>query len=145
MRAHPLGFSVDQLGDEGLRIRVSGDALVIRLDFERPLPGGGWDIRLNEDTLPQLVVNRAMGQVDQVTQQNAAMVEQSTAASQTLRRDATRLSDLVANFRLSAGAAQKAQRAPTPQPERSIRTPRHAAQGNAALAVEQLENDWRDF
>ncbi len=43
-------------------------------------------------------VNTAVNQMDQVTQQNAAMVEESTAASQNLARDAEHLSRLVDQF-----------------------------------------------
>lgn len=43
-------------------------------------------------------INRAMNQMDQVTQQNAAMVEESTAASHELKREATELTELTARF-----------------------------------------------
>ncbi|MBF9031698.1 HAMP domain-containing protein [Rhodobacterales bacterium HKCCE3408] len=45
-------------------------------------------------------INTGVTQLDQVTQQNAAMVEESTAASLQLRNDADRLADSVARFRL---------------------------------------------
>lgn len=45
-------------------------------------------------------VNTAVNQMDQVTQSNAAMVEQSTAAVDALSGEAIRLSELVAQFRL---------------------------------------------
>jgi methyl-accepting chemotaxis protein len=45
-------------------------------------------------------VNSAMHQMDQVTQQNAAMVEETTAASVTLATEAERLRDLVGQFEL---------------------------------------------
>ncbi|KPH06470.1 methyl-accepting chemotaxis protein (plasmid) [Rhizobium acidisoli] len=45
-------------------------------------------------------VNSAMHQLDQVTQQNAAMVEETTAASVTLAGEAERLRDLVTQFEL---------------------------------------------
>ncbi|MFO1325779.1 MAG: methyl-accepting chemotaxis protein [Rubrivivax sp.] len=45
-------------------------------------------------------VNDAVSQLDQMTQQNAALVEQSAAAAQSLRDQASRLSDAVASFRL---------------------------------------------
>ncbi|MFN3208586.1 MAG: methyl-accepting chemotaxis protein [Roseovarius sp.] len=44
-------------------------------------------------------INSAVGQLDTVTQQNAAMVEQSTAVSQVLARDARDLSHQMAMFR----------------------------------------------
>ncbi|RFB88872.1 chemotaxis protein [Rhizobium leguminosarum bv. trifolii] len=45
-------------------------------------------------------VNAAMHQLDQVTQQNAAMVEETTAASVTLASEAERLRELVTQFEL---------------------------------------------
>lgn len=43
-------------------------------------------------------INTGIAQLDSVTQQNAAMVEESTAASRLLNSDATTLSDLVSHF-----------------------------------------------
>jgi methyl-accepting chemotaxis protein len=45
-------------------------------------------------------VSDAVQQLDQVTQQNAALVEESAAAADSLRHLASRLSDVVAGFRL---------------------------------------------
>ncbi len=47
-------------------------------------------------------VNIAVNQMDQVTQQNAAMVEESTAASHSLSREADNLTELMAQFRVGA-------------------------------------------
>jgi methyl-accepting chemotaxis protein len=49
-------------------------------------------------------VNRAVGDLDQMTQQNAALVEQSAAAAASLQEQAQKLAGLVATFRLSAAA-----------------------------------------
>ena len=48
-------------------------------------------------------VNIAVNQMDQVTQQNAAMVEESTAASHSLSREADNLTELMAQFRVGGG------------------------------------------
>ena len=45
-------------------------------------------------------VNTAINEMDRVTQQNAAMVEQSTAASHMLAEQSRDLSTLVARFKL---------------------------------------------
>lgn len=45
-------------------------------------------------------INLAVNQMDQATQQNAAMVEESTAACQNLTNDAAQLASLVARFEL---------------------------------------------
>jgi methyl-accepting chemotaxis protein len=50
-------------------------------------------------------VNTAVATMDQVTQQNAAMVEQSSAASQSLRMEAERLAELIAQFRTEPEAS----------------------------------------
>ena len=49
-------------------------------------------------------IKAAVGQMDQVTQKNAAMAEQSTKAGQDLAREADRLAKLVARFRIVPGA-----------------------------------------
>jgi methyl-accepting chemotaxis protein len=50
-------------------------------------------------------VNTAMNHMDQMTQQNAAMVEESTAASRSLATDAGDLKSLVGQFQAGNGAA----------------------------------------
>ncbi|MCZ8179253.1 MAG: HAMP domain-containing methyl-accepting chemotaxis protein [Rhizobium sp.] len=84
-------------------------------------------------------VNTAVNQMDQTTQQNAAMVEQSTAASAALAQEALRLRSLVSQFTLSgrAAAAPVDARAQAHQ-SAARRIP--MAQGN--LAVKQ---EWSEF
>jgi methyl-accepting chemotaxis protein len=60
-------------------------------------------------------VNTAVNQMDQVTQQNAAMVEQSTAASHNLASTADGLAELVAQFRIGAVAGHRQQAPSAPQ------------------------------
>ncbi|MDB5849540.1 MAG: hypothetical protein JWP29_3292 [Rhodoferax sp.] len=50
-------------------------------------------------------VNATVTQLEQMTQQNAALVEQSAAAADSLESQALHLSRLMGNFRLEAGAA----------------------------------------
>ncbi|PZP30411.1 MAG: methyl-accepting chemotaxis protein [Roseateles depolymerans] len=49
-------------------------------------------------------VGTAVAQLDTMTQQNAALVEESAAAAESLREQATRLTEVVARFRLPASA-----------------------------------------
>jgi methyl-accepting chemotaxis protein len=49
-------------------------------------------------------VNNAINQMDQVTQQNAAMVEESTAASHSLAQETAELARLTARFQIDDGA-----------------------------------------
>ena len=50
-------------------------------------------------------VNDAVTNLDQMTQQNAALVEQSAAAAQSLRDQADQLTQVVATFKISEGGA----------------------------------------
>ena len=51
-------------------------------------------------------VNTAVNQMDQVTQQNAAMVEEANAASATLANESARLRDLISQFQLGGTSMQ---------------------------------------
>ncbi len=57
-------------------------------------------------------INTGVSQLDQVTQHNAAMVEETTAASQVLRNDAAQLARVVAVFKTNS-----AQHQVTPEPQ----------------------------
>ena len=52
-------------------------------------------------------VNGAIGQLDQMTQQNAALVEQSAAAAESLREQASRLEQAVSVFKLAKTSAPR--------------------------------------
>jgi methyl-accepting chemotaxis protein len=96
-----------------------------------------------------------MNQMDQVTQQNAAMVEETTASSVTLAEEAQTLKTLVARFRTSYGtqdnagalrAAAQQMRAPAPARRASpapapVRKPRPQTHGANALA----QDAWEEF
>jgi len=51
-------------------------------------------------------VNSSVGQLDQMTQQNAALVEESAAAAESLREQAAKLAGLVSKFRLQGGGME---------------------------------------
>jgi methyl-accepting chemotaxis protein len=69
-------------------------------------------------------VNQAIIQMDNTTQQNAALVEQAAAAAQSLQEQAANLSNVVSVFRLNQGDHQQTMKrvAKMPLPAR-IRTP----------------------
>jgi len=56
-------------------------------------------------------VNGAVGRMDQMTQQNAAMVEEATAATQDLSAQTDALRDLLQQFRIEADRQHMASRA----------------------------------
>ncbi|MDI7864917.1 methyl-accepting chemotaxis protein [Rhizobiaceae bacterium n13] len=55
-------------------------------------------------------ISTSVNHMDQMTQQNAAMVEETTAASQTLAAESRQLHQLLGNFRLDGQAGHAAQR-----------------------------------
>jgi methyl-accepting chemotaxis protein len=55
-------------------------------------------------------VNTALYQMDQVTQQNAAMVEETTVAAQTLSRETEELAQLIGTFQIGQAAAKRTQK-----------------------------------
>ncbi|MEI4470636.1 methyl-accepting chemotaxis protein [Frigidibacter sp. MR17.24] len=61
-------------------------------------------------------INTAVNQLDQVTQQNAAMFEETTAASHSLNREAETLTSTMAQFSTGRGVAPPAARSPAPAP-----------------------------
>ncbi len=99
-------------------------------------------------------VNTAVNQMDQVTQQNAAMVEESTAASRALAQETGELGRLIGGFRLGDDAPE-ARHAPAPVarlPRRpaSAHAPmpalRTAGRGGAARApAPAADADWAEF
>ncbi|MBG6081697.1 methyl-accepting chemotaxis protein [Rubrivivax gelatinosus] len=102
-------------------------------------------------------VGDAVGQLDQVTQQNAALVEESAAAAESLRIQAARLTELVGVFKLDAASAAAATAVAAPRPAAPPRTPppvvsaasrRKAAP--AAVPAERIPapagaDDWTSF
>jgi methyl-accepting chemotaxis protein len=93
-------------------------------------------------------INQAITQMDGMTQQNAALVEQAAAASQAMRDQAARLTDAVAVFRLDAGAAAAAVApAPAPASVRAsvVRLNKPAAQAARPAQPVTAESDWAEF
>ncbi len=100
-------------------------------------------------------INSAMNQMDQVTQQNAAMVEETTAASVALNDEAQTLRALVARFRISGqGQNAAAVLRATAQQMRAPAPARHAAPAAAPARKAQPQvhgatalarDDWEEF
>jgi methyl-accepting chemotaxis protein len=61
-------------------------------------------------------INAAVSQLDQATQQNAALVEQTAAAAESMRMQSAKLSEAVAAFRVDLGAAAAPRSEPRPAP-----------------------------
>ncbi|TNC51990.1 methyl-accepting chemotaxis protein [Rubellimicrobium rubrum] len=88
-------------------------------------------------------INIAITQLDQVTQQNAAMVEESTTASHALSQDAAHLGEVVGRFRI-AEADIKATASPTATTAQMDLAPR-APSRPVRLAVGASDGGWQEF
>jgi methyl-accepting chemotaxis protein len=90
-------------------------------------------------------INVGVNQLDQVTQQNAAMVEQSTAASRSLHQEAKQLTEVVSRFRLLDAAPHVEEAAPivqkAPPSRRATKLPRLEATSGRPAA----DAGWDEF
>jgi methyl-accepting chemotaxis protein len=95
-------------------------------------------------------VNKAVMQMDQTTQQNAALVEEASAASQAIVEQAQALSAMVAVYNVGAEAANVRRTSAKPRTVSAPRTPRAAArQANVeSVPTRKVANDsaeWNEF
>ena len=93
-------------------------------------------------------VNTAVVGMDQMTQQNAAMVEQSTAASNHLLKEADELARLISQFELAGTKGTPKVAAASRNSGGTATAPRLKVVGNAALKPArqaQAQADWREF
>ena len=88
-------------------------------------------------------VNGTVGEMDRMTQQNAAMVEQSTAASRSLADEANELTALVSRFATGNGGAAMPPVAARPM----AAAPAPHIHGNLAVKPAPVEDfdDWSEF
>ncbi len=87
-------------------------------------------------------VNSSVNDMDKMTQQNAAMVEESTAAARSLATEAEDLNQLIARFKLGVVASSPAPARPAAV---SAPTPRPAARVSGNLALSADTDDWSEF
>jgi methyl-accepting chemotaxis protein len=101
-------------------------------------------------------INHAISQMDQVTQQNAALVEEAAAASASMQEQAEQLAQVVSVFKVSA-AAKAAPAAVShanvhrpgirpPAPRRAVAAlPRASAKVANKPATVGADDDWEQF
>ncbi|WP_115558967.1 methyl-accepting chemotaxis protein [Xanthomonas dyei] len=98
-------------------------------------------------------VNQTITQMDETTQQNAALVEEATAAARALEEQAVGLTEAVAVFKTDATYAAPAVRAPSSRPVVSSavkakvaaagRTP--ASKPRAVVTASSNDSSWQEF
>ncbi|HVL75823.1 MAG TPA: methyl-accepting chemotaxis protein [Noviherbaspirillum sp.] len=87
-------------------------------------------------------INQAIAQMDQVTQQNASLVEEAAAASEAMQEQATKLTQVVSVFKVSGqpATAAVAQRTASKHAGRPV-----AAPARKPLPVPARGSDWEEF
>jgi methyl-accepting chemotaxis protein len=89
-------------------------------------------------------VNRAVMQMDEVTQQNAALVEEAAAAARAMQEQANELQRQMTFFRLGESATRPAS-VTAPQRPRAAVAPRRTAAAVAAGAATSTAGAWTEF
>jgi methyl-accepting chemotaxis protein len=86
-------------------------------------------------------VNRAVVQMDELTQQNAALVEEATAASQSMAGQVRELNDMLGRYDTGAAAAEQfaAPQAPASGDDPRIAPAKARSQGRRAAGGEWIE------
>jgi len=93
-------------------------------------------------------INMAVSQMDEVTQQNASLVEEAAAAAESMQEQAAKLAQVVAVFRLDAAETKSAPSAPALRPaaapaRATTRLAAPARKANAAPAG--VDSGWESF
>jgi methyl-accepting chemotaxis protein-1 (serine sensor receptor) len=99
-------------------------------------------------------INQAITQMDQVTQQNAALVEQASAASEAMQEQAAKLALVVSVFQIGASPIAAVAPAPLPvrrsaavtaRPVKTLAPSRIAAGRTTLVATTGPVSDWEEF
>ena len=131
--------SVDRIGDGARLVQSAGSTMEEVVQSIHSVTTVMHTINTNaaaqRDDVTQM--NHAVGSLDQMTQQNAALVEQSAAAAHSLRAQSEHLRDLVQRFKVPAHGQQMlgfaaATAAPTVALGTSVRAPAQRSMGAAA-------------
>jgi methyl-accepting chemotaxis protein len=157
-----ISASTTQVGSGVKLVGQTGEALQRIVDRVAEIDGLVSEIAASaqEQAVGLAQVNTAVNQMDQVTQQNAAMVEQSTAASHSLAQEAEALQASVAQFKVDSGAqspsavhrstsgraAAPAQTAAQAKPvNRMVQALKTIGRGGAARKPDAEVDGWEEF
>jgi methyl-accepting chemotaxis protein len=153
-----IGDSVDQVSagtrlveDAGTTMKEVVSSVVRVSDIMSEITAASREQSLGIDQ-----VNEAIAQMDQVTQQNAALVEEAAAAAAGMQDQAGQLAQLVRRFRLDdspaqaatrpAGHARAARPAAAALPNRAAATAKPAPRRSAAASkASAAKEEWEEF
>lgn len=99
-----IGSSVERIEAGSTLVQTAGATMDEIVEGVRGITNviGEISVAATEQSAGLGQVNQALAQLDNTTQQNAALVEQSAAAAQMLREQAAKLAEAVGEFKLSA-------------------------------------------
>ncbi len=90
-------------------------------------------------------VNVAISQMDKMTQQNAALVEQTAAASESMEEQAMALSKLISVFDVGGASNLASSSAVAAQPGRSLEIRSPVKNSTPRSSYEEHDDDWEEF
>ncbi len=143
-----VGEGVDFVGQTGKALSTIVQQVIEINDIVTEIAASA-----QEESTALLEVNTAINQMDQMTQQNAAMVEESTAATHGLAEEIAKMSEMIGKFRVSAenGMAKKKSNPPPsarPQPvasQKPVAAMKVVGRGGAARQPKADPQGWEEF
>jgi methyl-accepting chemotaxis protein len=134
-----VGEGVTLVGEAGKALARIVDAVIEidRLVAEMAVGAGDQSNSLHQ-------INTVVSQMDQDVQKNAAMVEETTAATHNLKRETEALISSISSFKFAqTGGAPPSRQA---EPAKFRQRPAPIMRGNTALARKiEAEDDWEEF
>ena len=134
-----IGSSVERVEDGSRFVSQAGQTMTEIVGSVRRVSGIIHEITASAAEQSDNIghISQSVTQLDQMTQQNAALVEPSTAASESLREQALQLTRAVSQFKLHDGAAASAQPGGLPAAAAARgRQPARARQAQVALQIQ---------
>ncbi len=152
-----IGDSVSKVEAGSKLVAEAGQTMTATVDSIRRVTALMFDIanasQEQSDGIEQ--IGQAITQIDDVTQQNAALVEQASAASESLERQAFQLAELFRTFKLTDEQPVRAEAVPAfPEPsiEHKVKAPLPPTPKTKELSKNSAEpanvsdgDDWTEF
>jgi methyl-accepting chemotaxis protein len=150
-----IGNSVEQVDIGSKLVQQAGSTMNEVVDSVRRVTDimGEITSASSEQSIGIDQVNTAITQMDQVTQQNAALVEEAAAAAASMQEQAERLADVAASFKLdqesmrqslaAPAAARKIAAAPIARPAPALKKP--VAKLARKPATVGNDKEWEEF
>ncbi|MFN3305251.1 MAG: methyl-accepting chemotaxis protein, partial [Roseateles sp.] len=114
-----IGDSVTKVESGSAQVLAARDTIVQMVNEVRRVTDLVGEITVSSREQSEGVgqINAAVSQLDQATQQNAALVEQTAAAAESMRQQSGKLSEAVAAFRVGGAAVAPTSSTPRPAPK----------------------------